>query len=312
MLVHRDDPSLRTEVIHILPRYGIDPAPLIERLRSERDTGVRRALIVCLGGYAPGAIPAPLRGGLKALLLSWYGSDPDAGIHGAIDWVMRRRWDDGAALDAIDRGLRGPRIPADRGWFINPSGQTFAIFRGPVSFRMGTVPGTDPYAGGDEAPHERTINRSFAIGTREVTLGEFRLFLKENPDLRSVWDLPGVRMRLPSDDCAVGAVTWFDAVRYCNWLSAREGIPEDQWCYPKVCRARHGPAEGRARTHGISHPYGGRVGVRLPIGYDDDLAARALGATVKGLRLVPAQFGPGLAPAGTQASQRRRIVRHPG
>ncbi len=270
MLVHRDDPSLRTEVIHLLPRYGIDPTPLIERLQSERDTGARRALIVCLGGFSAEAIPTSMRGGLRALLLSWYGSDPDSGIHGAIDWVLRRRWDDGAALDAIERGLRGPRIPSDRGWFINPSGQSFAIIRGPVSFRMGTPPGTDPYAGGDEAPHDRTINRSFAIGTREVSLAEFRLFLKESPDLRAVWDSPAVRMRLPSDDCAVGAVTWFDAVRYCNWLSAREGIPEDQWCYPRAC------------TPGMVLPKDAleRTGYRIPTEAEWEYACRSGTTTI--------------------------------
>jgi formylglycine-generating enzyme required for sulfatase activity len=39
-------------------------------------------------------------------------------------------------------------------------------------------------------------------------------------------------MRLPTDACAAGAVSWFDLGRYCNWLNAREGISEDQWCYP--------------------------------------------------------------------------------
>ena len=40
-------------------------------------------------------------------------------------------------------------------------------------------------------------------------------------------------MRIPSDDCAAGALSWFDAARFCNWLSQHEGIPEDQWCFPK-------------------------------------------------------------------------------
>ncbi len=28
-------------------------------------------------------------------------------------------------------------------------------------------------------------------------------------------------------------VTWYDAVRYCRWLTEQEGLPESQQCYPK-------------------------------------------------------------------------------
>jgi formylglycine-generating enzyme required for sulfatase activity len=27
------------------------------------------------------------------------------------------------------------------------------------------------------------------------------------------------------------AVIWYEAAAYCNWLSKKEGIPENQWCY---------------------------------------------------------------------------------
>jgi formylglycine-generating enzyme required for sulfatase activity len=234
MLIHRDDPTLSTELIHILADYEVDPKTLIERLRLETDRSVRRALILALGGFAPDRIPPPLRADLKVVLLSWYRSDPDPGIHSAIDWVLRQGWKAGDELDAIDRVLSGPEIPADRNWLVNSLGQTFAIVRGPVSFSMGTLPGSDPYAGGDEAPRDRTIPRSFAIATRELSLSEFRLFLKDNPDLVPIFNRPSVQMRIPSDECAIGALTWYDAARYCNWLSAREKIPEDQWCYPKL------------------------------------------------------------------------------
>jgi serine/threonine protein kinase/formylglycine-generating enzyme required for sulfatase activity len=268
MLVHRDDPSLRTELIRITADYEVDPKVLFERLKVETNRSARRALILALGGFELERIPPPLRADMKAVLVSWYQSDPDPGTHSAIDWILRQRWNAAGELNAIDRGLCGPEVPSDRNWFINSSGQTFAIVRGPVSFRMGTVPGSDPYAGGDEAPQERTIARSFAIATREVSLADFRPFFKDNPDLVAVFNRPGVRMRIPSDDCAVGALSWYDAARYCNWLSAKEGIPEDQWCYPKLI------GDGMALPKNVLE----RTGYRLPTEAEWEYTCRA-GAT---------------------------------
>ena len=141
MLIHRDDPSLRTELIHIMPDYEVDPKVLFERLKAETNRSVRQALILALGGFAPEPSHRRCGADLKILLLSGYSSDPDPGIHSAIDWSLRQVWSAAGELNAIDRGLCGTAVPSDRNWFINPSGQTFAIVRGPVSFRMGTVRG---------------------------------------------------------------------------------------------------------------------------------------------------------------------------
>ena len=64
-----------------------------------------------------------------------------------------------------------------------------------------------------------TLSRRFYLGLREVTNGEFRRFQSGHSagfvDKRSI-DL---------DAQAVTGVSWVDAVQYCNWLSAQEGLP---------------------------------------------------------------------------------------
>ncbi|SNB47119.1 formylglycine-generating enzyme family protein [Geobacter sp. DSM 9736] len=110
-------------------------------------------------------------------------------------------------------------------------------------FRMGAVEG-----GGDsdEKPvHEVIIPRPFAIGRFEVTFAEYDRFCeatgREKPkDGRhyvpfSSWG---------RDNRPVMNVTWFDAVAYTQWLSARTGkkyrLPsESEWEYA----ARGGTAE---------------------------------------------------------------------
>ena len=43
------EPDLRTVVSRDLGRFGVDPAPLIARLRIEPDAGARAALVLALG-----------------------------------------------------------------------------------------------------------------------------------------------------------------------------------------------------------------------------------------------------------------------
>ncbi len=94
MFIHRDDPSLRTELIHIMTDYEVDPKILFERLKVETDRSVRRALIVALGGFAPERIPSALRADLKVLakviLVQLRPRIPAS--TGAIDWVLRQAW----------------------------------------------------------------------------------------------------------------------------------------------------------------------------------------------------------------------------
>ena len=62
------------------------------------------------------------------------------------------------------------------------------------------------------------LTRPFLIGVKEVTNREFAQF-RENHDSGA-----DIHASMAGDNNPVANVTWSDAVQYCNWLSAREGL----------------------------------------------------------------------------------------
>ena len=60
-------------------------------------------------------------------------------------------------------------------------------------------------------------------------------------------------------------VTWYDAVRYCRWLTEQEGLPESQQCYPKDV----GP------NMRVPDDFLERRGYRLPTGVEWEDSCRA-------------------------------------
>jgi hypothetical protein len=82
-------PEARTRLVQRLQSAGVPVQTLEARLQAETDVSIRRALILALGEYSGEQIPEELRKRLVAKLLDWYRHDPDAGIHGAIDWLLR-------------------------------------------------------------------------------------------------------------------------------------------------------------------------------------------------------------------------------
>lgn len=98
------------------------------------------------------------------------------------------------------------------------------------SFQMGSEDGDF-----DEKPvHPVTISNPFLLSATEVTNAQYEQFEPSHCEFR------GKRGLSKEDDEAVIFVSWHDAVRFCKWLSEKEGrqyrLPtEAEWEY--ACRA---------------------------------------------------------------------------
>jgi formylglycine-generating enzyme required for sulfatase activity len=74
----------------------------------------------------------------------------------------------------------------------------------------------------------------------EVTKDQFRQFLEADPQAKRGYAYDGAPDRMaevlkrfsPDGESPAIAVTWYEAAMYCNWLSAKEGLPASQWVYP--------------------------------------------------------------------------------
>jgi formylglycine-generating enzyme required for sulfatase activity len=191
------------------------------------ETSIRRALILALGTYGTEGLSPVEREPLIAKLLELYCNDPDSGIHGAAAWSLRQ-WKQQEKLLAADAELMKLKDRDDRRWYVNSQGQTFAVIEGPVEFRMGSPP-TEPDRDPDESLHRMVIPRRFAIADREITVEQYQRFVKTNPQFGV--ERQSLDRYSPEGTGPMIAVSWYGAAAYCSWLSEREGLPKDQWCY---------------------------------------------------------------------------------
>ena len=187
--------------------------------------------------------------------MSLYKEDPDSGVHGAAEWVLRKWGFENQILDVKNR-LAG--MPRDRkGWFITPKLHTMIVVSAPGSFTVGS-PIDERDRDKNEGRHEVAIHYSFAISAHEVTFAQFR---------ESRGDVQLDSTLAPSEECPKMSVSWSAAAGYCNWLTEKLGMQEGKRCYPTM--------EGERAGARLPDDFLSRPGVRLPTIHEWEYVARA-------------------------------------
>jgi formylglycine-generating enzyme required for sulfatase activity len=267
-----DDPRVRSYLIHRLSVLGADAGALAKRLDDEPDISVRRALLLALGEFTEADLLPGTRTSLLPKVQGIYRTDADPGLHAASEWLLRTwkqedwlsRVNEEWAKDATwrTRRIEGIRQHAEKDgakapqWYVNGQGQTMVAVPGPVKFLMGS-PLAEQGRQAGELLHMRRITRTFALAAKPVTVAQYRRFdngYAVPPEYAGGPDLPAVN------------VDWYMAASYCNWLSEREGIPRDQWCYE---------SDAKGQVLRLKESYLGLKGYRLPSEAEVEYATRA-------------------------------------
>ncbi len=224
----RETPLL---IIERLPVSGF-PIDRVAQLLQEKCTPrLQRNLLLALGGYPADTIPAMTQADVKALAEN----ATEAEVASAATWCIRN-WS--LSIEASQSPVNPSSNAAN--WYRNSKGHVMLRFDGKKKYLMGS-PETEPGRESSEYQQWMRIGRPFSVSSNLVTALQYRQFL-DDPDVKSripeTHDVLAPRTELTERmwhlNCPQASLRRLDAMLYCEWLSEKEGVPEQQRCYPLI------------------------------------------------------------------------------
>lgn len=189
----------------------------------------------------------------------------DAAVQMAGVW-LRRRW-----KLPEQSSTSGNDVDAHRQqWYRNGQGHTMIVLDLNEPRLMGSMSSDPEHGGSYERQHWVRVGRQVAMASTETTVGQFDEFLAD-PKVKAFYAKKefssSKQAHAPSSNCPQISVRWYDAARYCQWLSEKEGLPKSEWCFPEIWDVEDGSLE-------LSANLVNRRGYRLPTEAEMELACR--------------------------------------